>query len=202
MAVINNLNSAQTPIASGRTGKQVIRFIDCPRFYLKAKDVTAAPLTAKSDGTLPSGYTDLGIVVGKAKVSYTKEIKEIRTGVDQVLRQSYVGQKTGTLEATLGQFDDVVLEQVSGITPSVITAGSGVVYGIGSEDIIEKAMVLVSQNKADGKEAQFYSPNAFLSFTIEDDGDATVLKAHADLPFFTWNGKENVVAVSFWNVNA
>jgi hypothetical protein len=196
MAVIVNKNTTQTPLSSGLSGTQVVKFIDAPRVYIKAVDTSIYPVTTKSNGSTPSGWTDLGGVEGKLKITYTKEIKEIRTGIDQLLRQSYVGQKTGEFEFVLNQFDDVVIKELSGLSASTITAGSAVSFGLGSEDIISRALLLVSQNKLDGKEWQFYSPNADVSFTIEDSGEATVVRGKGNLKAFTFNGAEPLVIAS------
>jgi hypothetical protein len=197
MAVISNLNSRQNPMAAaGLTGTQSTKWLDCPRVYVKAKDSSATPVAVKSNGTVPSGWTDLGIVSGKAKVTYTKELQEIRTGLDNVLRSQYIRQRTGQLEFSLSQFDDVVLKALSGVTESVIQAGSIYQFGIGTEDVVEKAILLVTQNKLDGKEWQFYNPAAQVTFSIEDNGDETLLKGTAVLPAFTWAGSEALFVMS------
>jgi hypothetical protein len=196
MAVIVNKNTSQTPITSGLTGTQVVKFIDAPRVYIKALDATPLPVTTKSNGSTPSGWTDLGSVEGKVAIRYEKEIKEVRTGIDQILRQSYVGQKTGSFEFVLAQFDDVVIKELSGLTPSSIQAGSTYQFMIGSEDIIQKALLLVVQNKLDGKEMQFYHPNADISFTIEDSNEQTVVRGRGNLPGFTYGGVEPLFVLS------
>lgn len=198
MAVIVNKNTSQTPVSSGLTGTQVIKFIDAPRVYIKTSDTVATPILVKANGSTPSGYTDLGIVEGKVKITYSKEIKEIRTGLDQILRQSYVGQKTGNFEFSLSQFDDVVIKELSGLTASTITSGSAVSFSLGSEDIISRALLLVVQNKLDGKEWQFYSPDADLSFTIEDSGEATVVKGSGNLKAFAFAGVEPLMVASIF----
>jgi hypothetical protein len=188
MAVIVNRNTQQTPITSGLTGTQVIRFIDAPRVYIKTVDSSPTPVIVKSDGATPTGYTDLGIVDGKVKITYSKDIAEIRTGLDQVLQQTYIKQKTANFEFTLSQFDDVVIQKLSGLSASTITAGSAVSFGMGAEDVVSAALLLVVQNKLDGKEAQFYCPSADLSFVIEDSGEATVVKGTGNLKLFTFAG--------------
>lgn len=198
MAIINNLNTRQTPLATGQTGTQVIKFIAADRVYIKTKDSTATPITVKSNGAAPSGYTDLGIVASKVKVAYDKELKEIRTGIDNVLRASYITQRTASFEFVLSQFDDAMMTAISGITASQITNGSIYQFGIGSEDIVEKALILVSQNKLDGKEWQFYAPAAQLSFTIEDNGEETVVRGKANLPLFTYGPGEAVYVQSIF----
>lgn len=197
MAVISNLNTQQTPLTTGRTGTQVVKFIDAPRVYVKTKDASPAPVTIKSNGSLPSGWTDLGIVNGKVRIAYEKEIVEVRTGIDKVLRGSYIGQRTASFEFVLSQFDDIVIEQLSGISPSV--SGSALaLFGIGGEDIIEKALLLVVQNKLDGKEWQFYNPAAQLSFTIEDSGEETVVRGRGNLPFFTWSASQHLMTMGIY----
>jgi hypothetical protein len=192
MAVISNKNTTQTPLSIGSTGTQVIKFIDCPRVYIKAADASPTPITTKSNGATPSGYTDLGIVKDKVKVAYDKEMKEVRTGIDNVLRATYTGQKTATFEFVLSQFDDIVLGALSGVTSSVIQAGSTVQFPIGSEEVVQKALLIVLQNKIDGKEVQFYHPNAFMSFTIGDSGEETVVTGRGNLPMFTWGSGEAI----------
>lgn len=201
MAIINNKNTAQSLMTTaGRTGTQVTKFIDAPRVYVKSADsISAAPVQTyfnKSNGVTPATWTDLGQVIGSAKVTYNKKSKDVTTGIDEVLRASYVGSKDVTIEATLGQFDDVVLEQLSGLTASVITSGSIVSYAVGSEDLIQLALLLVVQNKLDGKEWQFYNPAAYLNYSFEASGDALAVKMTGKLPFFTPQGgtKEQFIA--------
>jgi hypothetical protein len=193
MPVISNLNTQQTPLAG-----QSIKWIDSPRVYIKAKDTTATPIVVKSNGATPSGYTDLGIVDGPVAVAYTKEVNEIRTGVDNVLRISYVRQRSGVFTATLSQFDETVIQNVSGVSPSVIVAGSISQFSLGAEDVVERALLLVSQNKVDGKEWQFYNPSANIVFNIENSGEFTVVKLTANLPSFTFASNERtMIATKF-----
>jgi hypothetical protein len=188
MSVITNLNSTQAPmLAGGLTGPQSVKFIDCPRVYIKSPDATPTPVQAKSNGVLPSGWTDLGIVNGKLKVVYTKEMKEVRTGLDQILRSVYIGKKTAEFDFQLSQFDDVTFQNLTGLTPSILQSGSIVQFPTGQEDVVQKALLLVLQNKLDGKEWQFYSPLSYLSFEITDSGDETVLAGKGFLPAFQWN---------------
>jgi len=192
MAVLVNLNTRQNPmVATGLTGTQSIKFIQAPRVYMKDVDVTAAPVTTKSAGSLPSGWTDLGIVNGVAKVTYTKTVKEVRTGIDEVLRAEYIGKKVAGIECSLSQFDDVAMGAVSGLSTSTIIAGSTYQFSVGSEDVIQKAILLVIENKLDSKEIQLYNPNAYLSFDIADSSGELVLNLKADLPSFAWGGGSN-----------
>lgn len=195
MPVITNLNTSQSPMASsGLTGAQVIRFINAPRVYIKDMDVTPEPPATKSNGTVPDGWTDLGIINGNARLTYEKELKEIRTGLDNVLRAQYIGQKSATLEFTLAQFDDVVMTHLTGLTASQIVSGSAYAFPVGSEDIVTKALLLVMQNKLDGKEWQFYNPAAQISFAIAEDGEATVVNVTASLTAFLYQGKDALIA--------
>lgn len=189
MAVISNRNTQQTPMTQvGQTGAQVVKFIDAPRIYVKAIDSTPTPVIVKSNGSTPSGWTDLGIVDGKMKMTYDKTIKEVRTGIDQIFRSEYVGKKTLGFEFHLSQFDDVVLTQVSGLTASVITSGSIVQFAIGAEDVIQLAMLVVVENKLDGKEWQFYNPDTYIKFVYGDNGDETFVMVNADCPPFVIGG--------------
>jgi hypothetical protein len=198
MAVLSNLNTTQTPLSVGLTGAQSVRWIDAPRVYIKTADSSSTPVTTKASGSTPSGWTDLGVVEGKVKISYEVERKEVRTGIDQVLRASYAGQKTASMEAVLGQFDDIVVKEVSGLTPSTITSGSIIQFAIGQGDVVQKALLLVSENKLDGKEWQFYHPNAFISFQIEDSGEATVVRLRGDLPAFTHGGSDTLIVSTIY----
>jgi len=192
MSIITNKNTTQTPLASGKTGAQVVKFIAGPRVYIKtAESLTAAPVQnyyTKSNGSTPTGWTDLGIVIGNATVTYEKQTTEVRTGIDNVLRQEFVNQKNGTIEFNLGQLDDVALENISGLTASVIVSGSTVAYRVGEEDLTEKALLLVAQNKLDGKEIQFYNPRAMINFAIVENDNALVLRVTGKLPTFTPQG--------------
>ena len=193
MAIVINKNTAGTPLSTvGRTGTQGIKFIPAPRIYVKTADsITAAPVQnyfTKSAGVTPAGWTDLGIVRGVAKVAYTAKAKDISTGIDQVLRGQYLETRGCVIEFNLSQLDDVVLEQVSGVAASVVTAGSVVNYLFGSTDLNQMAMLIVYTNKLNGKEWQFYNPNAFINFTFDSQADAMELKCTAGLPFFTAAG--------------
>jgi len=199
MAITVNKNTTQAGMtAAGRTGVQSIKFIPAPRVYIKAVDTSPAPCLAKSNGETPSGWTDLGSVAGAAKVTYTPKVQEVLTGIDNVFRAAYINGKTGQVEFSLAQLDDVVIEQVTGLTASVITSGSVISYQVGQTDLYQKAILLVLQNKLDGKELQFYNPNAYINFTFEDSGDAASMKVTAMLPFFVAPGNtlEGLLSVS------
>lgn len=163
MALAVNINTSQKPMtAAGRTGTQSIKNIPGCRVYVKAADVLVntpvqSYMKKTANGVLDAsyvGWSDLGIVNGNAKVTYDKKVKEIKTGMDDVLRAAYVDSKEAKLEFSLSQYDDVVLEQVSGLSASVITNGSVINYLVGQEDLIQRAILLVSINKLDQKEIQ------------------------------------------------
>lgn len=194
MPIAVNKNTAQTPMSTlGLTGSQSIKLIPAPRVYVKSADPTVnAPVQnyyTKSNGVTPTGWTDLGIVDGNFKVTYDKKTTEVRTGIDNYLRNAYTSEKTATVDFSLLQFDDVVLQTISGLTGSVITSGSVVNYQIGQDDLNPMAILLVVQNKLDGKEWQFYNPKALLNFSFDDTKDALMLKVNGILPFFTANGQ-------------
>lgn len=194
MAVITNKNTSQKGMSvAGRTGAQTVKFIPAPRVYVKVADAQLnAPVQnyfTKSNGATPVGWTDLGSVLGAAKLTYTAKVKEITTGIDNYFRGAYLDGKSGNVEFELEQLDDVALEVVSGLTSSVITAGSVVNYQVGQNDLNILALLLVVQNKFDGKEWQFYNPAAYLNFTFAEAGDAMALKCTGYLPFFTAAGQ-------------
>jgi hypothetical protein len=194
MAILVNRNTTQTPMtAVGRTTPQVIRLIPAPRIYVKTADsTTAAPVQnyyTVSNGSTPAGWTDLGIVSGNAKVTYNKKVNQVKTGIDEYLRAAYVGSKEAMIEFDLAQFDDVNIELLTGFTGSVITSGSIVNYQVGQEDLVQKAILCVFQNKLDQKEFQFYNPNAYINFVYAEGNDGMVLRVTALLPSFTATGQ-------------
>lgn len=193
MAIVSNLNTKQTPMtAAGSTGTQSVKFIQAPRVYVKSVDSTPTPVAVKSNGVLPSGWTDLGVVNGLAKVTYDKKTKDARTGVESVLRGQYIDQKNGIVEADLSQVDDAIMAQLTGLTASVVTSGSIVTFAMGSESIVSKAVLLVAQNVLDGKEIQFYNPNAYINLSYNMSGDEMLVKFVANFPFFTWNSADTM----------
>jgi hypothetical protein len=195
MPILVNRNTTQPGMAAaGRTGTQVVRFIPASRVYVKTADaLTSTPVQAYytvSNGVTPTGWTDLGIV-DAVKLTYDKKVAEIRTGIDAYLRAAYVSQKEARIEFDLAQFDDVNLELLTGFTGSVITSGSVINYQIGQEDLIQKAILIITQNKLDQKEFQFYNPNAFLNFVFAEGNQGMVLRVSGLLPSFTAAGQTN-----------
>jgi hypothetical protein len=196
MPILVNRNTTQSPMTTaGRTGSQLIRLIPAPRIYVKAPDaLTATPVQSyynPSNGSTPAGWTDLGIVAGNLKLVYDKKVKEVMTGIDQYLRAAYVEQKKASIDFELEQFDDVNVELLTGFTGSVITSGSIINYQLGQEDLIQKAILIVFQNKLDQKEFQFYNPNAFLNFQFNETASGMTLKVTGLFPSFTAAGQTN-----------
>jgi hypothetical protein len=206
MPILSNRNTTQTPMGSGKTGAQVVRLIPAPRVYVKSSEsVTVTPVQTHfvvSNGATPAGWTDLGIVQGMAKVTYDKKVKEIKTGLDDYLRAAYVDSKEAKIEFDLAQFDDANIELLTGYTGSVITSGSTVNYQIGEEDLVQKAILLVVQNKLDQKEFQFFNPNAYLNFVFNESNDGLMLKVTALLPSFTPQGetKESFLSTTIFTI--
>jgi hypothetical protein len=207
LPILVNKNTTQTPMTvAGRTGTQLTRFIPAPRIYVKAPDpISPAPVQANfvvSNGTTIAGWTDLGIVSKGAKVVYDKKQKDILTGIDNYFRAAYVEQKTAKIEFDLEQFDDSNIELLTGYTGSVITSGSIVNYQIGEEDLVQKAILVVFQNKLDQKEFQFYNPNAYLNFVFKESTEGMVLSVTAMLPSFTPQGetKEAFLSTTIFKV--
>lgn len=189
MSVIANKNTTQAPLTvAGRTGNQSFKLIPAPRVYVKVADPQVdAPVQAyytKSNGVTPTGWMDLGAIDGDLKVTYDNKLKEVRTGLDNVLRAVYSEEKTAGCEGNLAQLDDIVLETITGVTASVITPGSVVNYQLGTTDVINLAVLFVIQNKLNGKEIQFYNPFGYVSFMIDKSSDALVAKMTAMLPPF------------------
>jgi hypothetical protein len=191
MAVITNNWTQQAPLAaSGVTGVQSIAHIPACRVFLKAPDsTTAAPVNTmaaygmKTNGTVPASWTDTGIMTATGQVTYTKTLKSVMTGIDKIERLTYVESRTAKIDFELSQLDDTVLAQL-GFINSVITAASTVNFQLGQEDVINKALLMVYANKADGKEIQWYHPSAQLSATLANNAGQTTVKVEARLIAF------------------
>jgi len=196
MAIAVNAYTGGQPLAtSGLTGTQILKLIPAPRVFMKSTpdSITAAVVPSiKTNGSLTlAGWTDLGIVSGAVKVGYAKKAKEVKTGIDNVLRAAYVNDKTGSMEFTLSQVDDIVMQNITGLTASQITSSSIYTFHLGQEDLVQMAVLLVVQSKLDQKEWQFYTPLAYVNFSFNETGDAMELKCTALLPFFTVTGQTN-----------
>jgi hypothetical protein len=204
MAVIVNKNTQQTPLGNPTgavTGVQSIKFIPAGRVYLKSApdSTTATPVnlyaayTQKSNGqtiTAPVGagvsmgtYVDLGIMNTPGKLTYNKTQKKVQTGIDKITQLIYVESRDANLEFELDQLDDYLLAQL-GFAASVITAGSSVNFQIGQEDVVNAAIVIVYQNKIDGKEIQWYHPSAALTVTFNAAADSLTIKVMCEMIAF------------------
>lgn len=191
MAVLVNNFTQQVPLAlGGLTGVQSIAHIPACRVFLKAPDsTTAAPVNTmaafanKTLGATPASWTDTGIMMASGQITYTKTLKSIMTGIDKIERQTYVESRTAKIDFELSQLDDTVMVAL-GFINSVITAGSTVNFQLGQEDVINKALLMVYDNKLDGKEIQWYHPSAQLSATLANNGGQTTVKVEARLIAF------------------
>lgn len=192
---------------------QSIRHIPAARVYVKTAidsiTITNTSLmsayTQKSNGTTPTApvgagitvgtYVDLGIMSTPGKVTYTKNQKKIQTGIDKITQLIYVESRSAMLEFNLDQMDDYLLQQL-GFVSSVITAGSSINFQIGQEDVVTLAMIMVYQNKIDGKEIQWYHPAAAFTVTFETSTDQVVIKCSVELTAFTPAGSSILSLVS------
>lgn len=216
MPVIVNKNTQQTPLGTPTgaiTGVQSIRHIPAARCYVKVTpdSTTAAPVnlysayTQKSNGitpTAPTGagvgagtYVDLGIMSTPGKVTYTKNQKKIQTGIDKITQLIYVESRSAMLEFNLDQMDDYLLQQL-GFVNSVITSGSSINFQIGQEDVVNLALIMVYQNKIDGKEIQWYHPSAAFTVTFETTADQVAIKCSVELIAFLPAGSTILSLVS------
>jgi hypothetical protein len=220
MAVIVNKNTQQTPLGvpSGAvSGIQSIKFIPAGRVYIKVNASTLAPqsdstlatnvnayaaFTQKSDGVtitnpLPDGglFVDLGIMSTPGKLTYNKVQKKVQTGIDKITQLIYVESRDANLEFELDQLDDYLLARLGFVT-SVITAGSSVNFQIGQEDVINTAIVIVYQNKIDGKEIQWYHPSGALTVTFNAAADALTVKVMCEMIAFQAIGSTILSLVS------
>lgn len=188
MIVVNKNTSGAPMTQAGLTGLQSVAFVPAPRVYIKTVDpLSNTPVQdyyTKSNGTTPTGWTDLGTVSGNVKIQYSKKTNQIRTGIDQIFTAAYASEKTGQLEFMLEQLDDVTLQNITGLSASVITAGSVISYPVGQEDLVQAALLLVVQNKLDGKEWQLYNPAAYLDFKFNQSKDTLSLDCTGLLPPF------------------
>lgn len=199
-SVIRNKNTSQVGMtAAGLTGAQTEMFIPASRLYIKAIDATPSAPALKSGGKTPTSWTDMGIMMANSKVTYQKALEKVKVGIDKRLVGVYDNETTGTFEMNLTQYDDVVMEQVTGLSPYIVQSGSIVRFNIGAEAVVQKAILLVSQNKMDGLEVQYYNPNAFMSFSIEDQDNAQVVKVTCDLPLFNMDGVDQLFSQTFFH---
>ncbi len=216
MSVIINKNTQQTPLtnpAGAVTGVQSIKFIPAGRVYLKTTpdSTTAAPVqvyaayTQKSNGATivaPVGtgvtggtYVDMGIMLTPGKLTYNKTQKKVQTGLDKITQLVYIESRDASLEFELTQMDDYVMQKL-GFIASVITNGSSINFQIGQEEVVNVALVVVYQNKLDGKEIQWYHPNAALTVSFNQNGDELSVKVSCELIAFQASGSSLLSLVS------
>lgn len=195
-----NKNTTQTPsTAAGRTGQQSIRFIPAPRVYIAPPDYSPVPGTvfALSNGSTPSTFTDLGVVNGNASVQATRSLVPIFSGVDKIQTGVVCNGIDASVNFSLSQMDDFILEKVSGTGPAYTGTGYAN-YQIGGQNLTAAALLLVVQNKLDGKEWQFYNPTALLSFSFENQSDAMGLKVSGVLPAYATylGGPKSILSIT------
>jgi hypothetical protein len=205
MAITNRITSGAPLTTSGVLGVQTQTFIPAARVFMKlTQDLQSAgaPPVAKigltgTAATLGTGWIDLGTLDGGVTTTYTKTKKDIKTGIDQKLRTSYISDTTFELSCNLLQVGDYLLQNVLGLTPSILQPGSIASFALGQETYGQYALCVVWQNKIDGKENQLYNPAAFIDATIADASEHLVLKFDAKFPAFTQAGDSQERLVSF-----
>jgi hypothetical protein len=171
----------QQPALSGSS----IRTVLAERVYYAAADTVYADPVAKLEGADPAGFSDLGIIGGsKVTLTYTKEVKGVMTGMEQVRRGSYSMAKACKATFTLEQYDLDTIAIVSGLTPGTVGAIGGKLH-LGQDDVVEKALLFVGTNKVDGKEFHHYSKKCSINWSIDQEDDSRVMKVEADMYAFT-----------------
>jgi hypothetical protein len=178
-----NKYTQQTPIAG-----ESIRAVLADRVYVTTSGTDYADPAAKLEGdSEPAGspaWVDLGVVANsKATLTYNKEVKYVETGIDKVRRATYLTGKNAQLAFTLEQYDMVVIQAISGLTEIAVGAVGSKIF-IGQEDIIEKAVLIVSTNKIDNKEHHLFSKKAYLTFQVGETDDYRVMNVTAELTPF------------------
>lgn len=199
MAITNRITSGAPLTVPGVLGVQTQTFIPAARVFMKniADSQSAAqPPIAKlgltgTAATLGAGWIDLGTLDGGVTTTFTKTKKDIKTGIDQKLRASYISDTTFEMSWNLLQVGDYILQNVLGLTPSILQSGSSASFALGQESYGQYALCIVWQNKVDGKENQVYNPAAFLDAVIADASDHLILKCDAKFPAFTQAGDSN-----------
>jgi hypothetical protein len=168
----------QQPPKAGNSTKVVL----AERAFVATYPTAYADPAAKLNGSLTpaAGWQDLGIVMGsQVQLTYNKEVKFIETGIEKIRRGSYVVSKTAQAQFTLEQYDMGVMELVSGISKVAVTGGNKLY--VGQDDIVEKSLLFVGSNKADPKEFHTYCKQANLTWAVEQNDDARVIRVTADL---------------------
>lgn len=183
MSLTSNKYTQQPP-KSGASTKTVL----AERVYFAAADTAYADPTARLDGGDPAGWSDLGIIAdSRVNLTYNKEIKYVETGIEKVARGAYSLSKSVMAEFTLDQYDIDTIADVAGLSITAV----GVIGGklqVGTDDVVEKALLFIGVNKVDGKEHHIYSKKASLTWAADQQDDARVIKVTARLYAFIPSG--------------
>lgn len=175
----------QQPALSGASVRAVI----AERVYYANADTAYADPGAKLAGADPVGWNDMGIVMGsRVNLTYSKEVKPVNTGIEQVRRGSYSMAKSCKAEFTLEQFDLDLISILSGLSSTAVGAIGGKLH-LGQDDVVEKALLFVGTNKVDGKEYHHYTKKCSLNWSIDQQDDSRMLKVEADMYAFTPSGE-------------
>jgi hypothetical protein len=183
--VSSNKWTQQTPLSGAST-----RTVLAERAYFAPANTAYVDPVAKLNGADPGGaWVDMGIVKdSKITLTYTKEVKPVETGIEKVRRGSYVMAKKCVASWVLEQYDVDTLSMVSGL--SITAVGSiGGKLNLGTDDLVEKALLFLGTNKVDGKEFQHYSKNSALTFSTTEDADSRMLKVDAEFYSFLASGE-------------
>lgn len=202
ISIASNQNTQQ-----GTLTNQSVKCILASRAFIStagavptAKLGTIAPYTY----TAPSNWSDLGAVLkSKVSMTYNKDYAEVRSGLDGVFRAAYVTSKTCEWNFALDNYDTTVMGLLLGQTASVnsaVATSVGYTFWVGREDIITRKLLVIGTNKIDGKEHQYYAPEALLKFAWEEDGDAIVIRVTATLRASTIAaGYDDFYQVTIWD---
>lgn len=175
----------QQPPLSGASTRTVL----AERVYYANANTAYADPGAKLAGGDPAGFSDMGIVMNsRVTLTYTKEVKPVNTGIEQVRRGSYSMAKSCKAEFTLEQFDIDLISVLSGLSITAV-GGIGGKLHLGQDDVVEKALLFVGTNKVDGKEFHHYSKKCSLSWSIDQQDDSRMLKVEADMYSFLPSGE-------------
>ena len=148
-----------------------------------------------NDGVSAGTYIDLGIMSTPGKLTYNKVQKKVQTGIDKITQLVYVESRDANLEFELDQLDDYIMAQLGFVT-SVITSGSSVNFQIGQEDVVNVAIIIVYQNKIDGKEIQWYHPQGALTVSFNSTADMLSVKVTCEMIAFQAIGSSILSLVS------
>lgn len=174
-----NKYTQQPPLTGAST-----RTVLAERVYYANANTAYADPGAKLAGADPAGFSDMGIVMNsRVTLTYTKEVKPVNTGLEQVRRGSYSMAKACKAEFTLEQFDVDLISILSGLPITAVGAIGGKLH-LGQDDVVEKALLFVGTNKVDGKEFQHYSKKCSLNWSIDQQDDSRMLKVEADMYSF------------------